>query len=429
LLIRAGAKVNAANYLGATPLWLAAENGSSVMVRTLLEARADPNLALLSGETPLMTASRAGNADVVRQLLAKGADVNAKERSYGNQTALMWAVSERHSTVVEALLSHGADVHARTRIWTQTVKVSTPAQNHPEYIVDVQQGGNTALLFAAQAGDVASARLLVAAGANVNDTTGGGVGVTTIAAHSGNGDLAAFLLQQGADPNAAGAGYTALHAAILREDAVLVGKLLAHGANPNVRIEKATPTRRQSADFHLAPAFVGATPLWLAARFGASESMRLLAKQGADPGFVHHVAYWDELRGYAIGRVTEGNTTALMAAAGMGYEICACPADQVDSDRPGLPESEERRLQAVAAAAELGIDPNAANADGNTALHFVVSKGYDRIVTLLVEKGARLDVKNKKGQTPLDVAAASRGREKTAALLRELAAKHRTAGQ
>ena len=423
LLLGAGAKVNAANYLGATPLWLACENGSATMVRTLLEAGADPNLALLSGETPLMVASRTGNADVVRQLLAKRANVNAKERTYGNQTALMWAVSERHPEIVEALISHGADIHARTKVWTQRVKVSTPAQNHPEYIVDVQQGGNTALLFAAQVGDVASARLLVAAGANVNDTTGGGVSVTTIAAHSGNADVAAFLLEKGADANASFAGYTALHAAILREDAALVGKLLAHGANPNARIEKPTPTRRQSSDFHIAPAFVGATPLWLAARFGAPEAIRQLAKHGADPTFVQHVAYWDELRGYAIGRVTEGNTTALMAAAGMGYEICACPGDQVDSARPSLPESEERRLEAVKVALELGIDPNAANADGNTALHFVVGKGYDRIVKLLVEKGARLDMKNAKGQTPLDVATASRARERTAALLRELAAK------
>lgn len=429
LLIRKGASVNAANYLGATPLWLAAENGSSAMIRTLLGAGANPNAALLSGETPLMVAARTGNVDVVRRLLASGANPNAKERTYGDQTALMWAISEKHPAIVDALLAHGADVQARTRVWTQTVKVSTPAQNHPEYIVDVQQGGNTPLLFAAQAGDLASARLLIAAGANVNDTTGAAVSVTTIAAHSGHGPVARLLLEKGADPNAAAAGYTALHAAILREDETLVEVLLAHGANPNAPLAKATPVRRQSADHHLPPAFVGATPLWLAARFGLPGAMRVLAKAGADPLYRHQVSYWNELRGYAIGRVNEGTITPLMAAAGMGFEICACPTEQVDSERPSRAESEERRLAAVTVALELGVDPNVANADGDTALHFLAGKGYDTIVRTLAEKGARLDVRNAKGQTPLDVAKAARGREKTAALLQQLAARQGITGQ
>ena len=75
LLIRAGAKVNAANDLGATPLWTASMNGSAAMVRRLLQAGADPNIALLLGETPLMAASRSGTPDVVTQLIDKGANV------------------------------------------------------------------------------------------------------------------------------------------------------------------------------------------------------------------------------------------------------------------------------------------------------------------------------------------------------------------
>ena len=80
LLIRAGAKVNAANDLGATPLWAASVNGSAAMVRRLLAGRApNPNLALLSGETPLMVASRVGQSPtVVEQLLAKGANVERR---------------------------------------------------------------------------------------------------------------------------------------------------------------------------------------------------------------------------------------------------------------------------------------------------------------------------------------------------------------
>ncbi len=396
LLIRAGARVNAANDLGVTPLWLACENGSAPMVERLLQAGANPNAALLSGETPLMTAARAGSAFVVKQLLAKGADVNAKEPEYG-QTALMWAVAEQHSAVVEVLLGHGADVHARANAWPQTVK-TTPEQGSRN-VTDIQQGGYTPLLFAARVGDLASTKLLVAAGANVNDRAPYGTSATVVAAHSGHGELAAFLLEKGADPDAAGAGYTALHAAIVRQDEKLVGALLVHGANPNAPLLASTPSRRQSGDVYLAPAFVGATPFWLAARYSAPQIMRLLVMHGANPLFVHHPDYWAQGVGYADVRVREGATTALMAAAGMGGRLFGWDGDP----EPDLVEQEARTLEAVKLAAELGVDVNAANADGNTALHTLVSRRYDRVVKFLVENGARLDAKNKKGQTPFDV--------------------------
>ncbi len=411
VLIRAGVGVNAANDLGVTPLWLACENGSASMVRRLLQAGANPNLALLSGETPLMTAARTGYADVVEQLLAKGADVNAKESARG-QTALMWAVAQQHSDVVEVLLAHGADVHARSNVWTQTVKIS--ADQNPSFIVDIQQGGYTTLLFAARVGDLASAKLLVAAGADVNDRAPYGTSATVVAAHSGHGELAAFLIEKGADPNAAGAGYTALHAAILRKDEKLVGALLVHGANPNARLLMSTPSRRQSADFYLAPAFVGATPFWLAARFNAPTIMRLLAEHGADPLFVHHLDFSGQGAGYG-----EGDTTALMAAAGMGGRL-STGEGLVPVPDPG--EIEAMTFEAVKVATEFAIDVNAANADGNTALHTVAARGYDAVVKLLVEKGAELNLKNKKGQTPLALAMTGTPRKSTSELLRQLGA-------
>ena len=113
--------MNAANDLGATPLWIASENGSAAMVKALLQAGANPNLALLLGETPLMVAARSGNADVVEQLIAKGAEVNA--RAARGQTALMWAVAQQHPDVVKVLLAHGADVHARSEVWSQVMAV------------------------------------------------------------------------------------------------------------------------------------------------------------------------------------------------------------------------------------------------------------------------------------------------------------------
>ena len=181
LLIRAGAKVNAANDLGATPLWTASQNGSAAMVRRLLQAGANPNAALLAGETPVMVASRSGNPAVVEQLLAKGANVNA--HAARGQTALMWAVAQKHPDVVKVLLAHGADVHARSDVWSEVMAV--PPHGHLDYNRAIPHGGDTALMFAARVGDLASATLLVAAGANVNDADAWGVSATALAAHSG----------------------------------------------------------------------------------------------------------------------------------------------------------------------------------------------------------------------------------------------------
>ena len=426
-LLRAGARINAVNDLGVTPLWMACENGSAAMVERLLGAGASPNAALLSGETLLMTAARTGSPDVVEQLLARGADANAKERQRG-QTALMWAAAQQHPDVVEVLLAHDADVQARSNVWTQTVKIRSASSRPPEYITDIQQGGFTPLLFAARVGDLVSAKLLVAAGADVNDTAPYGTSATVVAAHSGHGEVAAFLLEHGADPNAAGAGYTAVHAALLHRDAALVGALLGHGADPNAPVLSSTHPRRGGRDVHLQPAFVGATPFWLAARFGAPTIMRLLAEHGADPLFVHDLHWW---AGGGAGNTAterlEGDTTALMAAAGLGDRLLVGAG--VVPPAPG--ELEARTLDAVTVAAALGVDVNAANADGNTALHAVAARGYDTVIEFLVENGATLDVTNNEGQTPLAVATTGSRRlgvrnagprRSTAELLRKLGA-------
>jgi ankyrin repeat protein len=379
LLIRAGAKVNAANDLGATPLWTASLNGSVTMVRRLLEAGANPNAALLLGETPLMVASRSGKPDIVELLVVKGANVNA--RVARGQTALMWAVAQKHADVVKVLLAHSADVHARSEAWSQVMAV--PPHGLLEYNQAIPHGGDTALMFAARVGDLTSAKLLVAAGANVNDADAWGVSATVLAAHSGFGELVEFLLEKGADPNAAKAGFTALHEAIMRRDEKTVSALLAHGADPNAPLRTWTPTRRASKDFNFAPELVGAAPFWLAARFSEPNVMRLLAQHGADPLFVHHAEYavsYSERRRHV--------TTALMAATGMGGGIAWVPPDRG--------EREALVLEAVKLATELGVDVNAANADGRTALDSATALKYESVVKFLVEKGARAGVPQKK---------------------------------
>jgi uncharacterized protein len=372
-LIRAGADVNAANDLGATPLWAACQNGSATMVRALLAAGANPNAALLKGETPLMMAARSGNPGVVEQLVSKGANPNA--RGPRGQTALMWAVSQKHPDVVRALLAHGADFRLRTETWKQMMAV--PPHGHPEYNREIPFGSDTALLFAARVGDLASAKLLVAAGADVNDADAWGVTATVLAAHSDYREVVEFLLEKGADPNLAAAGFTALHNAIMHRDEQMVSALLARGANPNTPLRTWTPTRRSSRDFHFTPAMVGATPLWIAARLNEPGIIRLLVKRGADPHFVHRATYVLD----SLERRTESATT-LMAAMGMGG-----PAP--DWRRQDGEDRQTRALETAKILVELGVDVQAANTDGRTALAAAKALHYDRVARFLAGSGAR----------------------------------------
>lgn len=255
--------------------------------------------------------------------------------------------------------------------------MAVPPHGLLEYNRPIPHGAETPLLFAARVGDLESAKLLVAAGANVNDADAWGVSALVRAAHSGFGDLVEFLLDHGADASSDTAGFTALHEAAMRRDARMVAALLAHGADPNARLRTWTPTRRSSKDWNFPPELVGATPFWLAARFAEPEIMRLLVKHGADPLFVHHVSYH---AGESAEPRTEA-TTALMAATGVGGGSAWV--------RPVRVEPELRMLEAARLAVELGVDVNAANIDGRTALDAAQALKYQRLAAFLTENGAR----------------------------------------
>ena len=378
-LIRSGANVNAATDLGVTPLWLAAQNGSEKMVARLLSAGANPNAALLAGETPVMVAARAGKTAVVEQLIAKGANVNA--RGARRQTALMWAVAQQHPDVVRVLLAHGADLSLRSERWSQVMAV--PPHGYLPYNKEIPAGDETALLFAARAGDLESTKLLLAAGANVDDADAWGVSAVTLAAHSGFDDVVDVLLEKGADPNAMKAGFAPIHEAIMRRDEHMVASLLAHGANPNAPLQTWTPTRRSSDDWNFAPELVGATPFWLAARFTEPGVMRMLVKHGADPKFIHHGDRMVEGRGEAFVHRLDV-TTAVMAATGMGGGKAWAPLS------PNTREAREAAtLDTVKLAVELGVDVNAANADGRTALDGAQALKYESVIAFLKERGAK----------------------------------------
>jgi len=370
LLIRAHARINAADDHGVTPLSLASTNGSIEMVDLLLRAGANANAALISGETPLMTASRTGSAAVVQLLLARGADIRAKEHESG-QTALMWAVAERHLDVIRLLVESGADVNARSL------------------------AGFTPLMFAAQQGIVEAAAALVAAGADVNAATPDGSTPLLVAADSAHkfvgpdGGLHAavgmWLLEHGADPNKSEAGRMPLHSAVQAAEPELVKALLAHGAAVDTKLTRPLPQLGRQVGFTFRVDTVGATPFWLAAKLADVDLMRVLLKAGADPLVA-----------------TKDGTTALMAAAGLLYSE--------DQDRYGrrhfgdVSDLRQAALEASKLAVEHGVDVNAANAAGVTALHGSVLVGGTELARFLIQSGAKMNVRDKQGRTPLMLA-------------------------
>ncbi len=384
LMLRAGAQVNVANELGVTPLAMACDNGSSPMVERLLSAGAKVNDRSPRRPTALMLCARRGSVDAIRSLLARGADVNATEPLRG-QTALMWAAANGHADVVKLLLAARADLRVRSRLTRLMVNRADPNDVNTAVIGEVSGGRSTAFLFAAARGSVECARLLLDAGAAVDDTAADGASALVIAVHSGHRALANWLLEKGADPNTAGAGYTALHAAVLRGDVELVRSLLARGARVDARIRHGTPTVRAGGGFVLPENLTGATPLLLAAKFLERDMLRLLVTQGANASLA-----------------LDDGTTALMVAAGV---LAQGPL----FDRRGrifvLNESDDvAALETVRLTLQLGNNVKAANAQGETALHGAAARGYRSVVSFLLERGARADAKNARGQTPSDVA-------------------------
>jgi ankyrin repeat protein len=326
----------------------------------------------------------------------------------------MWAAAQSQPKAVEALLEGGADVRARSRSYTQTVTSEvTQRAGREELNYTVPRGGSTPLLFAARSGDAESARLLIEAGADVNDELPDGASALVVAAHSGHTSAATLLLEKGADPNAAAVGYTALHAAVLRGDLNLVKVLLAHKANPNAQITKGMPVRRTSQDFELPKTLMGATPYLLAAKFLEADIMRALAAGGADTRLP----------------MNDG-ATPLLAAAGMGI-VAPAQDERRGTNRRGLAiidggtvEPESQVVEAVSAALTLGSDINGTNPAGETAVHIASAQGYDSVVKLIVERGADLNARNAKGLTPLGALVARAGgrgsRKSTIDLLRSL---------
>jgi ankyrin repeat protein len=406
LMLAAGADATRPNRYGVTPLFLACANGNAAMIRLLLDAGADPNSPDPTGETPLIAAARVGTLAAVQLLLDRGAAVDAKDPAF-QQTALMIAVRENHPAVVTLLLERGARVNAATRIAATPAWVlpnSVPGFGHGVGIVrgglparglrNPIPGGMSPLLYAARDGRVDIVEALLAAGADINQVEANAITPLITAITNNHVDVARLLIGKGADIHASDwYGRTPLWAAVETRNMDvdngsfvnsidrppfldLIRLLLERGADPNVRMKEVPPIRRQFLRVTGSLSwvdFTGQTPFLTAALAGDLAVMRLLLAHKADP----HIP-------------TFAGTTALMAAAGVNWVF-----DQT------YDEGAKALLEAVELCHSLGMDVNAVNSMGITALHGAANRGSDDIIRFLVDKGARIDAKDAEGRSPL----------------------------
>ena len=424
LLINAGADIGAVTRNGATPFALACYKGNADVIKRLLVAGADAN-AVVTGEPVLMMVARAGNPDAVRALLVGGANPNVTEATRG-QTALMWAASGGNTDAMRVLIEGGANVNTRSvgpgkvppmggRIPRINDPLGLRAHRDPTWAPNNEGLQFTPIMWAARDGQLEATKLLLDAGANVNDEKpGDGTTVLILAIINRHYEVASYLLDRGADPNL-GPGFTALHQVAWTrrlnakfgplnpeptgtlDSLKLAEKILAKGVGIDAQM-----TRSFGDGYRNRMNRVGATAFMLSGKLADLPMMKLLKANGAD----HTITNAD-------------GDTPLMLAAGVAT---LNPKEDAGTEEEVL-ASVKYLLE------ELKIDVNAVNNNGETALFGPSYRGFNSVAQYLVDHGAKLQVENLLGWSPVSLADGVffagffKAQPHTAVLLRELYAK------
>jgi uncharacterized protein len=418
-LIRAGANARAENRYGVTPIALACENGSAPVVERLLKAGVKANTTGPLGETALHVCARTGKPDAVRLLLANGALVDPIENWRG-QTPLMWAAAEGNGDAMKVLIEAGADVNARSSIinWERQ-RTEEPRDKW------LPPGGLTPLLFAARDGKIASAKVLLDHGADINLVDPDRHTPLIIALSSGHFDVAGLLIERGADVNMEDkVGQTALYAAVdghtvpasnrpapkETDDTLssldVIKMLLAKGAKVDAALRAQLPYRTKLDRGGDGVLGSGTTPLIRAAKAADVAVITLLLEKGA-----------------SAKAATRNGVTAVMIAANVNAR---------EEDMTGRSKTEKDIIESIKLLMAAGASVNGGETQqGRTALHGAAMWGLTEVVKFLQASGADLNAMDRRGFTPLDHALGRAGgfgfdgnsgvvRPETAKVIREL---------
>src|SRR5687767_8454433 len=420
-LVAAGAAVDVANDFGITPLLHASRIGDAAMVELLVRSGANPARTHPEGETPLMAAARAGSVPAVRLLLTRGVDVNATE-TFQKTSALMWAAAEGHSEVVGLLLEAGANPNQQAHVTSLTER----------YNADHPTGGFTALMLAARNGDAETVRRLVAGGADVNRKNGDNASAAMIAIFNDRFDLAATLLELGADPNDG-----SLYVAVEMRDATTdqfafdgsrrrpdhENKLTALALMKLLLEKGADPNKRFAGQFHSTSMpnsdRFDNTPFYRAALQSDVESLKVLIAHKADleqsPSATTAPTGADAppddapAAGRGRGNPNAGRTPAMVAmTGGRGPGMTGGPGYIRDGAVPYREPGSRKGDDAFKLLIESGANPNAKAPDGQTLLHQVARAGNLELIRTLAAAKVDFEQKNNDGLTALDVAEGKR---------------------
>jgi ankyrin repeat protein len=428
-LLKAGADPNERGPKGELPLLFASRNGNVDAIRVLLDHGADINAKeTLRGTTALMWAAEQGNAPAVKYLIQRGADLGAASSpdSKGNTAYLAPTNRDRaNSAQAAGGLGFGggrggrdgqgagpgggrggrgrggagaaagapgaeAQVVADDGLGFDVVAAADQAAADFAFgrTQNTDGGGLSSLVFAAREGHLDCVELLVEGGADVNQTTRYGWTPLLVATQNNHYLVGKYLLEHGANPNIPNkGGWNPLYLATDNrnieggdypvrpadmDQLEYIKLLIDKGADVNARLcgAKSTPTNCTGDSTETRTIFTmqwlredGATAFWRAAQSGDVELMKLLLAHGADPKIA-----------------SAHNVTALSVASGIGWV-----------EGITFEWSPEQNLQAVKMCLDLGVDPNAKDDEGRTALHGAAHKGRNEVVKLLVDHGADLE--------------------------------------